>query len=102
MQNLQDIIVNYPQIQPALSFTAGMVAQTVIRAYSSYVKDVNSIRMDDMFSAAAPFAIVITVTPDYVSEPLPLLNFAAAVVGQFISSKILDKFSYLKKSNLNV
>ncbi len=94
MEELQDIIANYPLIQPAMSFVVGAGIGTATRLFQNYVTHKDRTKKAGWLPGGSFASGIVMASQTHSGASIYVADVAAALVGDYLATKIIDKVTY--------
>ncbi|HLC56762.1 MAG TPA: hypothetical protein VJJ23_05995 [Candidatus Nanoarchaeia archaeon] len=94
MEELQDIVANYPLIQPAMSFVVGALIGTATRLFQNYVTDKDRTKKAGWLPGGSFASGIVMASQTHSGAGIYVADVAAALVGDYLATRIIDKVIY--------
>lgn len=95
MGELQEIVANYPLIQPAVAFVSGAVIGTVTRLIQYYVMKDRTEKAGWLPGGSLASGIVLASQADS-GAGMYAADIGVALVGDYLATRVVDKLTYGK------
>ncbi len=94
MVDLQELVANYPLVQPAVAFAGGAVMGLGVRVFQSFfpTKRVEEGKREYWLPGGSLFTGLYLITSTESRGGLALATMTGALVGDYATTRIVDRF----------
>ena len=96
MEELQEIVANYPLIQPAVAFVSGAVIGTATRLLQNYVMKKDRTEKAGWLPGGSFASGIVLASQADSGAGMYAADIGAALVGDYLATRVVDKLTYRK------
>ena len=93
MEELQEIVANYPLIQPAVAFVSGAVIGTATRLFQNYVMKKDRPEKAGWLPGGSFASGIVLASQTDSGAGMYAADIGAALVGDYLATRVVDKLT---------